>query len=231
MGSDVTIGMRTVEGESLAALSYSHVYGRILIEADFVTPKQEEFRKLVEEYREDKRYGSRPLAPFGSGITFADFKTRTIFDAQSIAFFPAFTQDNIIQSLFKASARFDVYVPHFASVMEFLPRPPGDFRMREIVERKFAKASNQAGLWQSVGVETVPGTLSNWKDGKAEVVATATIPRGDFAALVLDLPGWTVKHCNPRDKAELRGFYEDFASTVWLGPDDLAAWEEFIHDL
>jgi hypothetical protein len=231
MGSDVTIGMRTVEGETLAALSYSHVYGRILIEADFVTPKPVEFRKLVEEYREDKRHGSRPLAPFGSGITFADFKTRTIFDAQSIAFFPAFTQDSAIQALFNAPERFDVYVPHFKSVMEFLPRPPGDFRMPEIAERKFEKASNQAGLWKSVGVETVPGTLSNWKDGKAEVVAKATVPRGDFAALMLDLPDWTIRTCNPRDKAEVRGFYDDFAATIPLGQADIDAWEAFIATL
>ncbi|MCV9964191.1 hypothetical protein OIU34_20105 [Pararhizobium sp. BT-229] len=231
MGSDVTIGIRTAEGEALAALSYSHVYGRILIEADFVTPKEEEFRKLVEEYRDDKSYGPRPLAPFGSGITFADFKTRTIFDAQSIAYFPAFTMDTIIRALFEAPSRFDVYVPHFASAMEFLPRPPGDFRIREIVEREFERASDQAGLWKSVGVETVPGTLSNWNDGKAEVVATATVPRGDFAALMLDLPGWTVRHCNPRDKGKVRGFYEDFSASITLGPEDIAAWEEFISEL
>jgi hypothetical protein len=226
-----SIGMRTTEGETLAALSYSHVFGRILIEADFVAPKQEEFRKLVEEYRDDKSYGPRPLAPFGSGITFADFKTRTIFDAQSIAYFPAFTKDNIIQALFNAPSRFDAYVPHFMSVLEFEPRRPGNFRLRKIVERVIEKASDQEGLWKAVGVETVLGTLSEWKDGKDEVMATATIPRGEFYALMLDLPGWTVKSWSPKNKAGVRAFYEDFAKTVDLESADVDAWEEFIGEL
>jgi hypothetical protein len=223
--------MRTVEGEVLAALSYSHIYGRILIEADLVTPKQEEFHKLVEEYRSDDRYGPRPLAPFGSGFTFVDFKTRTIFDAQSIAFFPAFTLPNVIEALFNAPDRFDVYVPHFGSVMETVQTPSDCFEMPEIVERKIEKASNQAELWALVGVETVPGELGRWEDGAVKVVATATVPDGDFEAIMLDLPGWTVKHYDPRDTADMRRFFGDFASTVPLAATDYDAWEEHISQL
>ncbi|MCZ7862527.1 hypothetical protein O9X98_14225 [Agrobacterium salinitolerans] len=103
--------------------------------------------------------------------------------------------------------------------------------MRDIVEREIERASDQAGLWNSIGVETMPGTYSNWVDGKAEAIATATVPRGGFYALMIDLPGWTVKSCDPRDKAEMRGLYEDFAKTIVLAPDDVAAWKEFIGEL
>ncbi|MCS4088442.1 hypothetical protein [Rhizobium sp. BK176] len=231
MGSDVTIGLRTAEGEVIAARSYSHVIDRILAEADFVTPNEVEFRGLVEEYRSSKGYGPLPAAPFGSGILFADFQTRTIYSFQSIAFFPAFTKDSAVKTLFKSPERFDIYVPHFSMVLEFAPRPTGDYRMPDIVERNIERAADQEGLWKAAGIETVPGTYANWNDGKEEVLARAIVPRGDFLALMVDLPGWSMITCNPRNKAEVSAIYDAFAAGIPLGADDVKAWEDFIAEL
>lgn len=230
MGSDICIGMRRKSGEIISALSYSHVFGRLLIEADLVTPNEDELATLICEYRDRKDYGPLATAPFGSGILFFDFLSGTVFDGQSISWFPAFRQNDVVNVLFENPARFDIYVPFFNEMLSFGERD-GSGRIPKVVSRSFPKASDRTGLWNNTGLETVPGVKSRYEDGEEIVTARAEVPRGDYLALMLDLPAWTVVSVDPRSVNEWETAQTHFRALGLLTQADEAAWEQYLEHL
>jgi hypothetical protein len=230
MGSDICIGMRRKSGEIISALSYSHVFGRILVEADLASPNEDELAVLICEYRDRADCGPLPTAPFGSGILFFDFVSGTIFDGQSISWFPAFREQDIVQALFEHQERFDAYVPHFNELLSFGERD-GSGRIPKIVSRSFSKASDRAGLWRNVGLETAPGMMSRYENGEEIVVARAEVPTGSFLALMLDLPTWKVVPVAPRNVDEWESARAQFRSLGLLAQADEAAWDQHVGEL
>lgn len=230
MGSDICIGMRRKSGQIISALSYSHIFGRLLIEADLVTPNEDELAALICEYRDGKDYGPLPTAPFGSGILFFDFVSGTVFDGQSISWFPAFRQNDILYALFENPERFDIYVPFFNEILSFGERD-GSGRIPEVVSRSFPKASDRTGLWNSAGLETVPGVKSRYEGGEEIVTARAEVPQGDYLALMLDLPAWKVVSVDPSVVDECENARIQFRALGLLSPTDESAWDQHVEHL
>ncbi|NTF17282.1 hypothetical protein G6L37_02400 [Agrobacterium rubi] len=237
MGSDICIGMRRRSGEIISVRSYSHVFERILVEADLVTPDEDELATLICEYRDGKGYGPLPTAPYGSGILFFDFISGTIFDGQSISWFPAFLKRTIIQTLFERPERFNIYVPYFSSRLSFSDTRDenGRFRMPDLIETSFPKAADQADLWRNAGIDTEPGTLCDNAEGEDGIVATAVIPSAesdnDFVALMLELPSWRMIRIDPRNVAEWRDALRQFKELSIVTTSDESQWNEYIGEL
>jgi hypothetical protein len=230
MGSDICIGMRRKSGEIISALSYSHVFGRILIEADLATPNEDELAALICEYRDRKDYGPMPTAPFGSGILFLDFVSGTAFDGQSISWFPAFRQNDILRALFDCPDRFDAYVPHFDTILTFGEREELG-RIPDIVSTRFPKPADRTELWKNAALETVPGVKSRYENGEEIVIGRAEVPRGDFLALTLDLPAWKVVSIDPQSIGEWEALKTRFQSLALLDQAAEAAWDEYVAKL
>ncbi len=230
MGSDICIGMRRKSGDIISALSYSHVFGRILVEAELATPNEDELAVLIAEYRDRKDYGPLPTAPFGSGILFFDFVSGTAFDGQSISWFPAFRNEDVVRALFEHPERFDRYAPFFTEIRSFGERD-GSGRIPEIVSRGFPKASDRAGLWKNAGLETTPGVMSSYEKGEEIVIARAEVPKGDYLALMLDLPAWEVVSVDPRSIDEWEAVRTQFRALGLLAQTDEAAWDQHLEDL
>lgn len=237
MGSHLCLGMRRKSGEIISASSYSHVFSRLLVEADLATPNEDELGVLIGEYRDKKDYGPLPVAPYGSGILFFDFVSGTIFDGQSISWVPALTRETIIRTLFERPERFDIYVPFFVSKLSFDKRDMSDgkYRMPDIITTEFPKARDRETLWANAGIETSEGTMTSMQD-REEVVARAIVPAGsyydaDFLALMLDLPAWNVVSIDTQDVAAWEKARTDFRALGLLGEADENAWTEHVDDL
>jgi hypothetical protein len=235
MGSDICIGMRRKSGEIISALSYSHVFGRILIEADLVTPNEDELAVLIREYRDRQDYGPLPVAPIGSGLLFFDFVSGTIFDGQSISWFPAFQKDHIVRALLERPERFDVYVPHFDRILSFGNEEDIN-KIPPIVSKTFQKAADRSGLWTNAGIETVPGVKSRYENGEEIVLARAMVPSkgrydADFLALMPDLPHWTIRSIDPCSSGDWADLRVEFDRLGLLSAESAPAWDSHLADM
>lgn len=224
MGSAVTIGMRTSAGDVLCAESYSHVFDRLFVEVDLVTPNESEMRRLIEEYANDTSYGPLPLVPCGAGIVFFDLMSKTIFDAQRITYFPTISRDSVSTFLYHSPDRFALYAPHFVGIRE---AKLSEELSLSLVERRFANAMSVEGLWENLGYETTPAELSKRENGVDVLVAEAILPKNDFVSLTLDLPNWTVRTYKVSQKNVWDEILTDISKVIDLSDEDKAGWAEY----
>jgi hypothetical protein len=216
MGSDVTIGMRTKKGKVICANSYSHVFNRIMMETDLVTPSEHSFRKLLMSYIDDKCYGPTSLKLQAGGLFFVDFKEKVIFDAQTITNFSELSLDMVRQLLLNNPKQFRRYVPHFSHVIDWPEKQsPRTFPVTYSV-KELKRAKNRKELWEAMDTTTSMMTLSNYHNGEFITVARAFGPDREFVSLRIALPNIRVLSYNPSEKSEVSRLESDLKSISGL---------------
>lgn len=209
MGSDVTIGMRSKKGEVICANSYSHVFNRIMMETDLVTPSENSFRKLLMSYIDDDSYGPTSLKLQAGGLFFVDFKEKVIFDAQTITNFPELSLDTVRQLLLNNPKQFTRYVPHFSHIIDW-PEYHDPFAFpRSFEERELKQAKNRKELWEAMDTTASMMTISSYKDGEFTTTARAFGPDREFVSLRVALPRLRVFSYDPTKRAEIHRLERD----------------------
>lgn len=235
MGSDICIGMRRSNGDTFCASSYSHVFSRLVAELDLTRPDENALASFIESYRADPSYGPLPVAPFGSGILFFDFQSKTILDVQAISWFPAVRVDDIRMMLFTSPDLFDLYVPNFSAKISFedIASEVADFSGLKVVTTHFTPAVDRASLWERASIATQQGIFQVFEDGEVRTVARAIVPSGasasnSFLALRFEIPGWELVQMHPNDEDAWRQAKSKLESLNILTEEDEPAWESFL---
>lgn len=192
MGSSVTIAVRTSKGGILSADSYSHVMERIIKETDLVSPNERSFVKLVKEYLNREDYGPYPLKLQDGGIFFVDFKSKTIFNAQTISLFPALSNSVVRDLIFNKSRLLSKYASHITHVADYKRKNGRMVWPPKLVKQRVERVDTLRQLWPAIGSKASAWKLNKYIEGEIVTVGRFMLPEREFGYLLVKLPGWKV---------------------------------------
>ena len=205
MGGYITVGMRSENGEVKCALSYTNHLQEFVID-DGVARGQSDFVSAkIDEFSLDEDYGTHPVAPFGYGIRFFDFKTRTLIDSQNFADPTGIEFETVVESIVNDDGKFDRIVPFIGGMTQWVPQGRGS------VGRKVTQidpVQTVDDLWRALGFLGLPSKV-------------------DFATLDVKLPNWRVS-IYKRDLSGTEVMRVHLRKLGVLTPADEEAWLEYI---
>ncbi len=205
MGGYITVGMRSESGEVKSALTYTNHLQEFVLDDGVARGQSEFISGKIAEFSQDEDYGSYPVAPFGYGLRFFDFKTKTLIDSQNFADATGIEFETIVDSLINDDRKFDRIVPFIGGMTQWVPQGGGS------VGRKVTKidpVQTADDLWIALGFRGLPGKV-------------------DFATLDVKLPDWRVS-VYKRDLTGTEVMRVHLRKLGVLTPEDEEAWLEYI---
>jgi hypothetical protein len=206
MGGYITVGMRSEAGEVKSALFYTNHLQDFVLDDSIARGCSSFVSKRIDEQLADhEEYGSYPVAPFGYGLRFYDFMTKSMVDSQNFADPLGIEFDVMVSSLIADDGRFERMVPFVSGMTQWVRNEVGGVsRKRTAIDA----VQSVDSLWDALGFRGLPGKF-------------------DFATLDLTLPGWRVMIFN-RDLGGTEVMRTQLKKLGVVTSEDDVAWGEYI---
>jgi hypothetical protein len=205
VGGYVTVGMRDDDGSVLSALFYTNHLPKIVMNADILSGRSSALKSMIEEKQQDSDYGPYPAAPFGCGLRFFDFTTKTLIDGQSHSDPTGIEFDDIVTSLAEDDGEFERAVPFIVGMTQLKLREDGRL---EKESKKIDRVKTMDELWPALGFRGLPGKM-------------------DFSTLDVCMPSWKIAVYR-RDHPGTQVMQAHLRRLGVCAVGDEAAWREYL---
>ncbi|TLX15935.1 hypothetical protein [Rhizobium sp. MHM7A] len=205
MGGYITVGMRSESGDVKSALFYTNHLQDFVLDDGLARGQSTFVSRRIDELASDEEYGSYPVAPFGCGLRFFDFKTKSLIDSQNFADPVGVEFDVMVSSLINDDGKFARIVPFVGGMTQWVRQGVGGVSQKKT---KIDPVQSVDALWEALGFRGLPGKF-------------------DFATLDLKLPDWKVS-IYKRDLSGTEVMRAHLRRLGVLTPADEGAWPEYI---
>lgn len=206
MGGYVTVGMRSEGGEVKSALFYTNHLQDFVLD-DGIARGCSAFvgQRIEEQLALDEEYGCYPVAPFGCGLRFYDFMTKSLVDSQDFADPLGIEFDTMVSSLVADDGRFERMIPFVSGMTQWVRSETGGVARKKT---RIEAVQSADALWEALGFRGLPSKF-------------------DFATLDLSLPDWKVTIYN-RDFSGTEVMRTHLKKMGVVTSEDENAWPEYI---